>query len=337
MMNRGWMLLACFGLMSAGAADCLAAEPPQPQAPAERVPPAIEPARVREKEAAAKAAAAAAQAAAAAKAAAAAGHEKAVQASKPAAPPNQVSLLDALVGAMGGENAAQAQKQREAAAEQNRRNIEAQYRPQFEQMLYAELAFFRRVCKPDANQFLEVAKAAKADIHTALREFAVSMTSPRAVPAGQAQPADQPRAAVQKQLLSLAEAKLGPEKARLYRQECDKLAELRRHSVIMNVVASLDERLVLSPRQRDKLVESLSPKYDSSWEAYCEIYTSNPQYWPSIPDPLIVPLLDERQKGIWQQAMKPSFGRMIRSGSQFGGADEIQEIARMVAEVKDGP
>jgi hypothetical protein len=326
-MNRGWMLLACVGLMSAGDADCLAAEPAVPQAPAVRVPAGIEPARGGAKEAAAKGAAAAHAAAAA--------PQKAAAARPPVA--NRVSLLEALVGAMGGENAAVAQKQREAAEEQNRRNLEANYRPQFEQMLYAELAFLRRVCKPDASQFLEIAKAAKADLHTPLREFVVSMTTPRVVPAGQTQTADQPRAAVQKQLVSLVEAKLGEEKARLYRQECDKLAEWRRHAVIMNLVASLDERLVLSPQQRDKLVESLSPKYDSSWDAYCEIYTSNPQYWPTIPDPLIVPLLDERQKGIWQQAMKPNFGRMIRNGSQFGDAEEIREIATMVAEVKDGP
>ena len=51
--------------------------------------------------------------------------------------------------------------------DQNIRNLEAQFRPQFQQLLYVELAFLRRVCKPDAKPFAEVAKAAKADLQRA--------------------------------------------------------------------------------------------------------------------------------------------------------------------------
>jgi hypothetical protein len=335
MRNRSWLALLCLAL-SAGDAPCLAADTALPRAPAARVPARIEPARGGAKEAAAKGAEAHAAAAAPQNAAPA----------RPQPVPNKVSLLEALAGAMGGENAALAKKQREAAEDQNLRNLEAQFRPQFEQLLYIELALLRRVTKPDAEVFVEIAKTAKAGLHVPLREYARTVSGPQGIIMVQqgnvvnrgATP-DDPRLALQKLLAPLAETKLGPDKAKLYRQECDKRSEARKRAVIMNLVAVLDERLVLNAPQRTKLVESLMPKYESSWEYLCEIYSSNPQYTPAIPDPVIVPLLDENQKKVWNQASKPNFGvsaNVIR-GSQFGDSPEIQEITHMVEEVKDGP
>ncbi len=253
---------------------------------------------------------------------------------KPAA--KKGTLADAIFNAFGGGGQNTGMKQPEAGDDPQLRALEAQYRPQFQQALYAELAILRRACKPDAKVFLDAAKASKAELHTPLREYAKGLNSPRVRSA-----ADDPRSAVQKMLAPIAEAKLGAEKARLYRQECDKRLEARKHSTILNLVAALDERLVLTSQQRDKLVESLAEKYDTSWEQYLEAYGGFDQYFPSIPEPSIVPLLDEKQKGVWQETAKLNgqifFSGGFFRGNQFGEAAEFQEIARLVEEVKDGP
>jgi len=326
------------GLASVDDARCVAADPSPPRASAAPPSKKAGPASNRPRPAGAAAYSAAPNNAAPAS-------KKKAAPAQPAA--NGGSFLDAIVTAISGAPVgekgraaiAQQEQARQAAVDQNLRNIEAQFRPQFDQLLYSELAFLRRSCKPDAKPFVEIAKAAKADIRVPLREYISTVYGPQVLGnAGvqrDAATAD-PRMAMQKLLMPLAEAKLGAEKTRLYRQECDKRMEARQHAVVMNLVAALDERLVLTAQQRAKLVESLSPKYDSSWESYCEIYTSNPQYWPSISDQLIVPLLNEKQVSIWQQAMKPNFGRMFHN-VQIGADPELQEIAHMVEEVKDGP
>jgi hypothetical protein len=255
---------------------------------------------------------------------------------KPAA--KRGSLLGTIVDALGGDRNGNEGRVR-VIEDQNIRNMEAQFRPQFQQLLYIELAFLRRVAKPDAKLFAEVAKAAKADLHVPLREYVVSWWGARMNGRGGANAAD-PRAGMQKLLMPLAEAKLGPDKARLYRQECDKRAEARKHAVVMNVVAALDDRLVLTAPQRAKLVKALSANYEDSWDQFFETFAfSNQNYLPSIRDTSIGPVLDARQKVVWEEAMKLNqnvfFGGIIRNSLSVD-ATEIQEIAHIVEEVQDG-
>ena len=76
--------------------------------------------------------------------------------------------------------------------------------------------------------------------------------------------------------------------------------------MVLNVVAALDERLVLTAQQRAKLVQSLSANYQHAWDQLLEeLAFSNQNSLPSIRDESIVPLLDDRQKSVWAQAVKP--------------------------------
>ncbi len=303
-----WMVLVCLGLMPAGGGRCVAADPPLPQAPTARVPVEIEPAR--------KVPPPARQAPA-----------------KPAA--KKGTLADAIIKAFVGDRDAQ-QRQAQAAQEQQLRALETENRPQFEHALYIELAFQRRACKPDAKAFVEIAKAAKAELHVPLRKYVVALNSPRPDAT-----ADDPRAAVQKMLMPFAERALGQEKARLYRQECDKRMEARKHAAVMNLVAALDERLVLTAAQRAKLVESFAAKYDKSLEQQFEVLGD--RYWclPPIPDESILPLLSREQKRVWQELAKPSADEWsvdeMDSRDVGNESAELQEIAKMAEGVKDGP
>ena len=75
------------------------------------------------------------------------------------------SLLDVLAGAL------------EENDDPNVRNLEAQFRPQFQQLLYVELAFLRRACNVDAKAFREVARAANVRLHVAVRAHAISQNA----------------------------------------------------------------------------------------------------------------------------------------------------------------
>jgi len=244
------------------------------------------------------------------------------------------SLLHAILNAISDDPDGRRQRARDMQ-EQNVRNIEPQFRPQFQQLLYTELAFLRRVCKPAAKPFVEVAKAAKADLRLPLRRYVSSIYGMNRVPGDTRA---EPRLGIQEMLMPLVEAKLGPEKAALYRQECDKRTEARRHTVVVNLVAALDERLVLTVQQRTKLVQSLSANYENDWDQYLQMLTYRMQFCPSIRDESIVPLLDERQKIVWEQTPKQGrgvfFGPIIQN-NVMAQDPEIQEIARIVEEVHD--
>jgi hypothetical protein len=303
---RQWpnsVVLLCLGLIPASDANCFAADPPAAQARAAPAPPKAEP-----------------------------------PPAKPAA--KRETLLGAIIDAFGGDRDRNVEPE-PAIDDPNIRNMEAQFRPQFQQLLYVELAFLRRECKPDAKTFAEVAKAAKADLRVPLRKYASQWWARQRQGGRGDSNAVDPRSEIRKLLMPLVEAKLGPEQARLYRQECDTRAEARKHAVVVNLIAALDERLVLTAPQRAKLVESFSTNYETAWDQYLEMFAyNNSNYLPSIRDESIAPLLDEQQKSIWGEIAKQNgqvfFGQIIRDPLGGEAATEIQEIAHIAEEVQDG-
>jgi len=309
-----WIVLLCLHLTLADRTACHAAEPYQAATPAAVVPVAVAPT-----------------------AAAPAADVPAKAEAKAAAPAKKRGLMGTILKALGDDSEERA-KRAKAAEDQNIRTWEAEIRPQFQQLLYVELAFVRRVAKPDAKTFAAIAKSADAGLEAPLREFVVAnYISPRRG-SERANVAD-PRSAMQKLLSPLVKEKLGPEKVELYRQECDKRAEARKHAVIMNLVAVLDERLVLTAPQRAKLVQSLSANYEHSWDQFYEVYGIRSQYLPSIRDKSIVALLDDQQKSVWKQTNKiegetVSSQIMTDNNMPDGVATEVQEIAQIIEEGK---
>jgi hypothetical protein len=261
------------------------------------------------------------------------------------------SLSDAIRGALGPEarneeaqrfdpNVRNQAAQR-AAEDANIRNFETQFRPQFQQLLYAELAFLRRACKPDPNAFTAVAAASKARLRRTVHENAVAMWARMRQPNRSNTGGLDARAEVQQLVASLAEANLGPAEAVCYLAECDKRGQCHKHAVVLNLVAALDERLVLSAEQRAKLVHSLAENYETAWDYYVQQFAFSLSYLPSIRDDSIVPLLNEKQASVWRQLAKQTGNvfwgvPMFRFGTP-GEVAEIQEISRLVQEGPDEP
>jgi len=225
----------------------------------------------------------------------------------------------------------------------NIRNLEAQFRPQFEQMFYVELAFLRRTCSIDAKAFAEVAKAAKAHLHVAVREYAIAQNAMMRGGIGIRRVSDtiDPHSQMERLLAPLVESKLGPEQAQRYRQACDNRAASRKRAIVLNIIATMDDRLVLTSEQRDKLIQSLSSDYQHDWEQWMQMIAFNgAQYLPDIPDRPVVSLLSDRQRTVWRQMPKVRFGFVglrigVRGMGMGGEPAEIQDIAHIVEEVQD--
>lgn len=220
----------------------------------------------------------------------------------------------------------------------NVRNMEAQFRPQFQQLLYSELAFLRRTCGIDPKQFKPLAKESGGRLRFMVREYAVAIGSRRGGAYSSVPEMTDPRTRVQRLLADVIQSKLSPEQAQRYREESDRRTASRRRTIVLNLVAALDERLVLSVDQREKLVQSLLANYQDAWDQWLQMLCYNPQTFPAIPDSAIVPLLNEKQQSVWRQTPKQPanvfWGVQFNPGG-MGVAGELQEIATIVEEAQD--
>ena len=226
------------------------------------------------------------------------------------------SLLEMLTDALG------------EVPDPNVRKLEVQYLPQFQQLLTPELAFVRRVCEPDKEQFREVAAAVRERLAVAVKEYAVSQNR---IQKGRVRRASlvtpQPRTLIQRQVTTIVKAKLRPEQAERYQEECKQRTARRKRAVVLNLVAKLDEELVLSADQREKLIESLTVNYQQTWDQWLPMLIHIPQFTPDIPQDCVLPSLNGKQKAVWRQTAKT--GINIMGGIHFAPPAVVIEDAEL--------
>ncbi|MCH5375468.1 MAG: hypothetical protein JJ992_15970 [Planctomycetes bacterium] len=193
-------------------------------------------------------------------------------------------------------------------ADPNVANMEKQYLPRFQSLWKAEIAFVQRVCRPDQAQREKIEAAKDRCTAAAAREYTIAYSGVRAVadPFGGviANRAVDPRELIRKQMARLVADGLGSEKLAAYQDECERRDAHRKHAAVLNLVARLDEELLLSAEQRDKLMESLRSHYQDGWGQSLTVLLNNRQYLPSIPDQYVVSILNETQRAVWQGAQK---------------------------------
>lgn len=214
------------------------------------------------------------------------------------------SLIDVLVGALAED------------ADPNIRKLEQQYLPQFQPLLKPELAFIQRVCRLNKEQHDQIKTSADQRLRVAVKEYAIAQNNMRQGRRIRAQSLPDPRKLVQQQLAKLVKQKLSAEQAEAYQQECDKRNAHRKRATVLSLVAKLDEELVLTVEQREKLIESLTSNWQDAWVGSLQVLIHNQQYLPHLPDQLVVPVLNETQKTIWRGSQKHS----IAHGGGFGFA-----------------
>ena len=137
-----------------------------------------------------------------------------------------------------------------------------------------------------------------------------------------------------------ARARLAPEQFARYQEELDRKVRERREVVLVNIVAKLDGLLALGQDQRDKLQEALRTHWDDRNFPTVETIAMYEQYYPTIQDVLILPILSDGQQKIWRNAQKINFASIRvnqqANANQFLGPDDLDHDADLKAALAPG-
>ncbi len=201
--------------------------------------------------------------------------------------------------------------------------MEQQYGGQFRQLLRTEMHFMRIVAQPTKQQYEKIAADGAAAMKAALRKFARMNNGNGRVMDGSFDPRGEIVAAFGKSV----RATLAPDQAGRYQKEMDLRTEARKRVVVLNLVAMMDKSLVLQPDQREKLREILANNWNESWNQ-TQILNYGGQYYPTMPDAKINPILSKAQRAVWSGVQK---------GVQFGIDDlGLVVVPDLKEEVWDG-
>jgi Spy/CpxP family protein refolding chaperone len=197
------------------------------------------------------------------------------------------------------------------------RQWEGQFGPQLRQVFRGELHLMRLVCEPTKAEYDKVAAKGDAIVKAAIRRYALAMQ-------GRGGNESNPRDPMMKEIAKAVAEALTPEQSARYEKELALRTKARKRLVVSNLVAITDRVLVLTPEQRDKLSRILEANWDESWNQ-TQILMYGGQYFPSMPDAKIEPILTESQRTVWRGIQK----NQIRFGVNFGfgvGFDMGEEV-----------
>jgi hypothetical protein len=207
---------------------------------------------------------------------------------------------------------------------QNINMMAQQWEPQIRGLLRTEYRFMRTVCEPSKEQRLPIVRESDPWVKEAAKQFAEWQMNGRRVAGGSPGQPDF-RALLVEHLSGSVKTHLSASQFERYRKELDARAADEKQVAVLNLVAKLDQNLLLSPDQRDRLKESLTAGWDESWSQNLQMFQLADQYMPSIPDDRIVPYLNATQRGIWsglQKLGRVSFGIDFGVNEPAGPLDE---------------
>jgi hypothetical protein len=191
-----------------------------------------------------------------------------------------------------------------------------QYVQQFRPMVRTEYYFIRNVCELTKDQRKQVAREGERAVLAAARKFAEDQQK---MMRGGWRPGMQqadPQRLLEDVLSKSIPPLLIPDQAARYKDELEKRVASRKQVALDNLVAKLDQDLVLSPEQREKISSSLASHWDDAWCQSLQMLMNIENFFPNIPDNLIVPYLTEHQKTAWQRIPR---NQSVFFGVAFGG------------------
>ena len=166
--------------------------------------------------------------------------------------------------------------------------------PQMWSIFRSEYYFIRYACDLNVDQRKTLARLGDSTIKAAARQFAEAEMKVSRV-----EEYPDPRTLIENELAKSVTTLLASGQQARYKDEIEKRAASRKQFVIDNLVARLDQDLVLSPDQRNRLVESLSTNWKDAWGRSVENLMRNDNFFPDIPDHIVVPILTDHQREVW--------------------------------------
>ena len=196
--------------------------------------------------------------------------------------------------------------------------LEQQFLQQFRPILQSELEFVRKVCDLSVEQRPKIKTAGEDSLKEAATKVADSHQRPRRVVFGDAvvNNAPNPRKIIHEGLTNALRETLTGEQMEHYTYQATKRAESRKRAAILNMVSRLDGSLSLTPKQRERISQSLSSTWQDRWEEWLKIQNYNSVYFPAVPNSCIVPHLNGDQALVWSGIQKVEFGLNYGWGGQ---------------------
>jgi hypothetical protein len=195
-------------------------------------------------------------------------------------------------------------------------------RQQFEPLMKTELSFANRVCQwTDAERIAAIA-AAKSWQRDFAREFlknggqrnrgmmlvAGNRVVQRAVQGTQPE----------KSLADALRSEMTDEQRSAYDAERTKRDAFRADATIDNIVAKMDQKLELTPKQRRQIRDALREDWDEDWAPPLELFVQMGEYSPAFPDERVLAFLTNEQRGLWQRVQKIQIQGAFNGLNMFG-------------------
>jgi len=251
------------------------------------------------------------------------GYEDVPEAGEPP-PPREAIVVDAVEEQMLEEVFVDPDNILAKNVDANVVDLEKRLTPQFISLMTAELSFINRTCDLKLQQRQKIKAVSDRCLKAAVRKYAMTQNGMmRGGWGGQNQHTmPEPTQLLHQAMSGLLNETLQPDQKKRYDEEMAHRKAIRKRVSVVNVVAIMDEHLVLTIGQRKELTELLDKNWRESWVQSVEMLLNNNQYMPSIPDRFVTPVLNETQKSVWRSAQKQNY--MVWGG--FGWGQQVAAV-----------
>jgi hypothetical protein len=213
--------------------------------------------------------------------------------------------------------------------------IDGQIRRQLESLLKVELSFVNRVADLNDDERRTLVIASVEWLDKFVVDFGKNMDPNQRLMLQQGvrgfavrgrQEGDSPRQSIQHEVAKIVDDTLPEYKAAAYRSECAKRDEFYRDVAIANLIECVDERLMLSTEQRQKIANALAENWDDGLIPQVEVFVTSANALPSSVEMWIRPELSEPQRRVLDRMNKlpqRAFFGHVELGGDGGVIDDI--------------
>jgi hypothetical protein len=198
--------------------------------------------------------------------------------------------------------------------------------------LITEVSFAKRVCEMNAEEEAAAIVVAKAAGRSFTQEYLQQngqMQNGMVLFAGRrpGNPAADPAAKLQSMVVEAIKKTLPPKKLAAYQEEVTLREEFRRSAVADNLTAVIDERLLLTEKQRMGIARSLRDEAKDRALPPLESLMHMGNYLPAMSEEPVVAHLDNDQLKLWKQIQKVHFGFSFQGNQQMvNGGNAIDDV-----------
>ncbi len=207
-----------------------------------------------------------------------------------------------------------------------------QFVAQFTPLVKTEVHLLLSVCEPTDDQRKKIVAGRTKAVKEAAKLYSQSQQRQGRFQNTATYP--QPRGLVQESLLAAAKPLLSEEQIGRYQVEVDRRADDQKKLGIRNIIAKMDQDLALSAIQRDKLDIALAKNWNNAWCQSLEMFMYGDQFFPAIPDGVVVPILSPKQSVVWKGTQRNNnqffggFGFMngMEMNDDFPADENVEEV-----------